>query len=107
MVDAVVAEAQFYQDGNAYFDGIWAQAREAPAGQHAVLTALCGYADGLEAMRLRELCGLDPVAFDAALDALERHDVLTTSDGRYRYSVELSPLDDAFARRAVARNVRR
>ena len=39
-VDAVVAEAQFYRDGNAYFDGIWAQAGEAPAGQHAVLTAL-------------------------------------------------------------------
>lgn len=62
---------------------------EAPAGQHAVLRALCGYANGLEGNRLRELCGLDPVAFDAALDALQRHDVLSTSNGHYRYSVEL------------------
>ncbi len=41
------------------------------------------------ALDLREFCGLDPVAFDAALDALQRHDVLTTNNGHYRYSVEL------------------
>lgn len=89
-VDAVVAEAQFYRDGNAYFDGIWAQAGEVSADQHAVLKALCGYEEGLEGKRLRELCsGLTPIAFDAALDALARHDVLTTSNDHYRYSVEL------------------
>jgi hypothetical protein len=88
-VDAVVADAQFYQDGNAYFDGIWAQAGEAPAGQQAMLRALCHYEAGLEGTRLRDLSGLTPVAFDAALDALERHDVLTTNNGHYRYSVEL------------------
>jgi hypothetical protein len=43
----------------------------------------------LEGKRLRERCGLDPIAFDAALDALQRHDVLTTNNGHYRYSVEL------------------
>lgn len=88
-VDAVVADVQFYLDGNAYFDGIWKQAGEAPAGQQAVLSVLCDYVDGLEGKRLRERCGLDPFAFGAALDALGRHDVLTTSNGRYRYSVEL------------------
>lgn len=36
-VDAVVADPQFYLDGNAYFVGIWAQAGEAPAGQQGVL----------------------------------------------------------------------
>lgn len=45
--------------------------------------------EGLERKRLRELCGLDPIAFDTALDALERHDVLTPSNDHYRYSVEL------------------
>jgi len=88
-VDAVVADAQFYRDGNAYFDGIWAQAGGAPSGQQAVLRALCDYADGLEGKRLRERCGLDPFAFNAALDALERHDVLTAKNGHYHYSVEL------------------
>lgn len=88
-VDAVVEDSRFYLNGHVYFNGIWAQAGEAPPGQQTLLKLLAPHGDGLDQAILREQSGLDPAAFTDALDALERHDVVNCHNGRCRYSVEL------------------
>ena len=88
-VDAVVTDPQFYQQGDAYFRGIWAQADEAPPGQHALLQGLAPYAVGLEQTALQQRSGLDPDTCSAALAALSRHDVIVCHAGICHYSVEL------------------
>jgi hypothetical protein len=94
-VDAVVAAPQFYQQGDAYFRGIWAQAGEAPPGQHALLQVLAPHANGLDQTTLQQCSGLDPTTCSTALAALSRHDVIICQEGICRYSVE-------FMRRWVA-----
>jgi hypothetical protein len=59
-VDAVVADPEFYQQGEAYFRGIWAQAGEAPPGQPVLLQVLAPYANGLAQSTLQQRSGLDP-----------------------------------------------
>jgi hypothetical protein len=88
-VDAVVADPQFYQQGDAYFRGIWAQAGEAPPGQHVLLQVLAPYDNGLAQTTLQQRSGLDPATCSAALAALSRHDVIVCQEGMCRYSVEL------------------
>lgn len=88
-VDTVVEDSQFYRQGDVYFRGIWAQAGEAPSGQRRILQILAHYPEGLEQIDLQEVTGLDPDAFNKAVDALERHDVVTCNAGICRYSVEL------------------
>jgi hypothetical protein len=88
-VEAVVAAPQFYEHGHVYFHGIWEQAGEAPSGQQRILRALAHQSDGLEWTTLQQASGLHPEAFNAALDALSRHDVVTCWEGICRYSVEL------------------
>jgi hypothetical protein len=88
-VDAVVADPQFYQQGNAYFRGIWAQAGEDPPGQHVLLQVLAPHAKGLDQTTLQQRSGLDPAPCSAALAALSRHDVIVCQEGMCRYSVEL------------------
>ncbi|MBK8898612.1 MAG: hypothetical protein IPN66_15720 [Candidatus Competibacteraceae bacterium] len=85
----MVEESRFYLNGHVYFNGIWAQAGEAPPGQQTLLKLLAPHGDGLDQAILREQSGLDPAAFTDALDALERHDVVNCHNGRCRYSVEL------------------
>jgi hypothetical protein len=88
-VDTVVADKQFYQQGDAYFRGIWEQAGEAPPGQHALLQALATYADGLDQIPLQQVSGLDGDRFQAALEALCHHDVIVCEREICRYTVEL------------------
>jgi len=88
-VDTVVEDSHFYINGHVYFNGIWAQASEAPTGQQTLLKILANHDDGLDQKVWREQSDLDVDAFDAALDALERHDVVTDKNGICRYSVEL------------------
>lgn len=88
-VDAVVEDENFYQQGDAYFRGIWAQAGEIPAGQHALLQVLAPHAEGLAQSTLQQASGLAADTFAAALDALSRHDVVACRDNICRYYVEL------------------
>mgnify|MGYP000869388506 CR=1 FL=1 len=88
-VDAVVEDSRFYLNGHVYFNGIWAQAGEAPPGQRALLKILADCGDGLDQNAWWDKSSLDPAAFEAALDALERHDVVNCQNGTCRYSVEL------------------
>jgi len=89
-VDAVVEDTRFYTNGHVYFNGIWAQAGKAPPGQQALLKILADHSNGLDQNIWREQSQLvDPAAFATAVDALERHDVVTCENGVCRYSVEL------------------
>ena len=88
-VDAVVEDSRFYLNGHVYFNGIWAQAGEAPPGQQALLKILANHSEGLDRNAWRQTSNLDPAAFDAALEALNNHDVVTDENGICRYSVEL------------------
>lgn len=88
-VDAVVDDPRFYANGYVYFNGIWAQASEAPPGQQAVLKILANHRNGLDQAGWREHSRLDPGAFDAAVEALARHDVVACEQGVCRYRVEL------------------
>jgi hypothetical protein len=88
-VDVVVADPQFYQEGTAYFRGIWVQAGHAPQGQQAVLHALATHVDGMQSTQLQRASDLDPDVFPMALEALCRHDVVVCHEGVCRYTVEL------------------
>jgi hypothetical protein len=77
----VVADENFYQQGDAYFRGIWAQADEIPNGQHTLLLTLAPHAEGLAQSTLQQASGLDADTFAAALDALSHHDVVACCDG--------------------------
>jgi len=88
-VDTVVADPQFYQQGDAYFRGIWAQAGEAPPGQHVLLQVLAPHTNGLDQTTLKQHSGLDSATCSAALAALSRHDVIVCQEGMCCYSVEL------------------
>lgn len=88
-VNAVVEDPRFYANGHVYFNGIWAQAGEMPPGQQTLLKILAEHDDGLGQNAWRERSDLDLATFTAALDALERHDVVICQKGRCRYTVEL------------------
>lgn len=89
-VDAVTAAPRFYEQGDVYFTGIWAQADEDPPGQQALLKTLAEHAEGLDQAALCSASGLAPESCSAALDALQRHDVVVCADhGVCRYTVEL------------------
>ncbi len=82
-VDAVVASVEFYEVGDAYFSGIWGQADDPQApGQHALLIALAQAEEPVAQAFLP--------AGDAALEALERHDVVARdAEGRIDFTVPL------------------
>lgn len=88
-VDAVVQAPHFYDHGGAYFHGIWEQAGETPPGQQALLQALAPYPNDWAQDLLQQACGLDANSLTAALDALNRHDVVQCEAGRCFYRVEL------------------
>ncbi len=88
-VTTVVDVPQFYEQGNAYFRGIWEQAGETPLGQQAILRALAMSAQGMPPTVLQQAAGLPPSAFPAALKALCDHDVVICADSGCRYTVEL------------------
>jgi hypothetical protein len=82
-VAAVVAAPSLYTQGAGYFRGIWTQAAEGRAGQHAVLRALAPHPEGLPAAELAD------AGLDEAIGALIDHDVVLRSGERYRFTVEL------------------
>ena len=87
-VEAVIADEAFYRTGSAYFQGIWAQAAQGPAGQQAILGVLA--AGAASRQEIAAATGLPEPALDEACDCLERHDMITVGeDRRHRCTVEL------------------
>jgi len=88
-VEAIVADPSLYARGAGYFRGIWAQAGEGPAGQHALLRALAPDPAGLAAAGLAHASGLANAGLDEAIGTLIDHDVVERAGEHYRYAVEL------------------
>jgi hypothetical protein len=87
-IQDVIAMPEFYLNGNAYFTGIWVQAEQsAPAHQPEVLQALCQ--GDLALGEIAAATELPKDSVRAALETLQRHDVVTERDGKYDYTVEL------------------
>lgn len=88
-VDDVTSAESFFEQGDAYFRGIWAQAGQGAAGQHALLRALAPHPDGLSEAAWRAAATLDAASFAQAKESLARHDVIICTGGSCRYTVEL------------------
>ena len=89
-VEAVINTPEFFRDGDAYFTGVWGQAKDsAPQGQLAVLRALARSPEGLDVDVIARRAGLTPERVTDALAALARHDVVQEADGRWRFTVAL------------------
>ena len=89
-VDAVMNSPEFFRDGDAYFSGVWAQARDGEAAeQHKVLQALATSETGLSTGELHQKSALPQERLLAALQVLQRHDVVRELEGKWQFTVEL------------------
>jgi hypothetical protein len=90
-LEAVIHSPSFFEDGDAYFSGVWAQADDAPPGQQAILRALAPGPANHEVLASRT--GLAAAALGAALHTLEQHDVVRDGGEQgYGFTVELMRL---------------
>ena len=90
-LEAVIHTPSFFEDGNAYFSGVWAQADAEPLGQQAILRTLAPGPANREALASRT--GLAAAALGAALHTLEQHDVVRDGGEQgYGFTVELMRL---------------
>ncbi|WP_017715251.1 AAA family ATPase [Kamptonema formosum] len=80
---------QIFRRGRYYFTGIWEEAARGAAGQQAILRALAPHAEGLTLREIAEAADVGSERATAALDTLERHDVVAKIDSRWRIVVEL------------------
>jgi hypothetical protein len=90
-LEAVIHSPSFFEDGHAYFSGVWAQADAEPPGQQEILHALAPGPANREALASRT--GLAAAALGAALHTLEQHDVVRDGGEQgYGFTVELMRL---------------
>ncbi|MBP0028428.1 AAA-like domain-containing protein [Roseofilum sp. Guam] len=83
-----ISQGDLFRNGRYYFDGIWNQASQDPPGQTDILQALAPHPTGLTSEELQSQCP-DVPDLTAALDTLQRHDVVHQTEERWRIQVEL------------------
>ncbi len=86
---SVINSPEFFQDGGAYFTGVWRQAEDSqPPEQTQILKAL---AEGEKPFpELIADTGLSGAQIEASLKTLQDHDVVqSTVAGSYSFTVEL------------------
>jgi hypothetical protein len=89
-VEAVIGTPEFYRDGDAYFTGVWRQAKTSePPGQTAVLRTLARSEAGMPLEEIARQAGLASEEVGRALETLAQHDVVMEIDGRWQFTVEL------------------
>ncbi|MEI6777581.1 MAG: HAMP domain-containing protein [Chloroflexales bacterium] len=89
-IAAVIEAPEFHRDGHAYFDGVWSQAHQShQPSQTTILMILSAHPEGCIAAAIAQETALDLPIIMAALETLVIHDVITCTDGYYRYTVEL------------------
>jgi hypothetical protein len=88
-INTIITEPNFFNDGNAYFRGIWEQAQETQGpAQLAILQTLIDRQ--LHQTELADRTQLPPEILDNALQLLIEHDVIHQNDqNQYHYRVEL------------------
>jgi hypothetical protein len=88
-VDVVTTDPEFFKRGRYYFTGVWDQAGRDVPEQQTVLQALAPHPDGLSLDALKSATKLRRANLNAALELLQRHDVVTVQDNQARILVEL------------------
>lgn len=88
-VEAVIEDPEFYSQGRYYFAGIWGQAGQGAEGQQEMLKFVAAFPDGISFEEIVARFGPDTDRLTAALNELERHDVLREKDGQWQFTVEL------------------
>lgn len=87
-VETVVNMPEFYRDGNAYFTGIWEQAKEFHGQEQLkVLKALS--CQSLTCAELVQQTAMSSTKIYESLETLVRHDVIQQYGDHYTYRVEL------------------
>jgi hypothetical protein len=82
---AITESSDLYDNGRYYFTGVWQQAAQSPPGQQDILKAIAH--QGLSRDVL--LQQFDSAQFDAAIEALRRHDVVHEVNQTWCIKVEL------------------
>ena len=85
-IEIVIDSSDFYRDGNAYFRGIWGQAKEDHGTTQTTILQLLSHRS-LTSVELSEQIQCDD--FDVALQLLQNHGVIAEGENGYRYQVEL------------------
>jgi hypothetical protein len=88
-VEAVINDPEFYQRGRYYFTGVWGQAAQDVPEQQNILQVIAPYKSGLPVEMVREITGLGEEVLLAAIQVLNRHDVVEEKGGNLRIVVEL------------------
>lgn len=89
-LSAILEDAEFYQRGAGYFEGVRLQVAEDAPEAAALLQAMAASPPGVDAKSLAQVTKLEPARFREGLDLLVRHEVLKrTSDGGIYFTVEL------------------
>lgn len=89
-VEAVISAPEFFRDGDAYFTGVWRQAKTGAApGQTALLRTLAQAEAGLTSDQIAAQAGLSPAETGRALEELARHDIVMQTESGWRFTVEL------------------
>ena len=84
-----VVNKTLFQQGRYYFEGVWGQAAQDVMGQQDIIKALAPHPQGLTIEELANATELEDKTLTAAIEILERHDVIKESDGKYCIIVEL------------------
>jgi hypothetical protein len=90
-VDDVETEMddEIFRRGRHYFTSVWEEAARGIAGQQTILRVLAPHPEGLTLGEIADAAGVGSEGAAAALDTLERHDVVAKIDSRWRIVVEL------------------
>jgi len=88
-LDAVINNPDFLNKGRYYFTGVWGQATEGAPGQQEILRILAPHPSGLSQSALAAATNLDEATLLAALQTLNRHDVIHNTQESWQISVEL------------------
>jgi hypothetical protein len=85
----VIQSPEFFQDGGAYFTGVWRQAEDSePAGQTQILESLCQGKKNIAQLAADTLLSAHQI--EAAIQTLESHDVIQRDqEGCHTFTVEL------------------
>jgi hypothetical protein len=87
-IEVVVHMPEFYRNSNAYFDGIWEQAKEVHGEEQIqILNAISQ--ESLSNIELSQKIGVSLEKINTALGILVQHDVIQQQGNSYNYRVEL------------------
>ncbi len=89
-VDAIINAPDFFRHGNAYFTGVWAQAKSSTiAEQTTILRTIAPSEVGLSVEMIEKNTNLTVQVIEEALEKLKQHDMVGEEAGKWKFTVEL------------------